>query len=180
MAISFPAQVNGMTADATFINSLAGAVEDHDAALEAMGADVHGTGKFIQTTGTTRATSNSTTEVAIADYQITGLVVPAGRVVEFTARINLASTAGGDIGCIRLRKDTIGGELVGEERLHLPAATYAFPRSLTFPWRSNGAATTWLLTLHRLNGSGTLTVILGHAGIFYCRDVVADSQFTIV
>jgi hypothetical protein len=179
VSITFPVQVNGQAADASFINALAGAVEDHDAALEAMGVDVHGQGKYLATPGT-KASSASTTEVAITDYALASMTVPAGRVVEFVARMAIDTNAANDVARIRLRQTSVSGALIAEEYLPLPVVGIGHTRTFIFPWRSTGAAASWVLTLSRQAGTGTLNVTPGHAGIFYSRDVVADTQFAVI
>lgn len=179
MSITFPTQINGAAADASFINALAGAVEDHDAALEAMGVDVHGQGKYLNAAGT-KATSASTTEVAITDYNLASMTVPAGRVVEFVARMSIDTNVANDVARIRLRQTSVSGTLIAEEYIPLPVVGIGHTRTLIFPWRSTGSAVSWVLTLSRQAGTGTLNVTPGHAGIFYCRDVVADTQFTVI
>lgn len=181
VSITFAPQINGQVADAAYINSIAYAVEEHDAALEAMSVDVHGVGKYL-TTAATKATSASTTEVAVADYALT-VDVPAGRIVEFVARVRVQSTIAADAAMFRLRQTSVSGTIGGEERVPLVAAATPYERTLVFPWRSNGASLTWLLTVHRITGTGSVTVTTGGStlpGIFYVRDVVADTQFTIV
>lgn len=182
MSITFPPQTNGQAADAGFINSVAYAVAQHDAALEAMGADVHGTGKYL-TTANTKATIAAATDTSVTDYQINSLDVPAGRMVEFVARIRAQSTVAGDIALFRLKQTNASGAVAAEQRLHLPAAGVPFEATLLLPWRSVAGPITWLLTVQRLSGTGTVTVTTGGAtmpGIFYVRDVVADTAFTIV
>ncbi|MEV4414021.1 hypothetical protein [Catellatospora sp. NPDC049609] len=181
MPVSFDYQVPGQIATAAFINFLADTVTDHDAQLEAATYG-HYAGKLI-TVAATKATTASTTEVAVTDYGFSNLDIPAGRMVEFVARLRAQSTVAADAVMFRLRQGSVSGAIVGEERLPLIAAATPYERVLTFPWRSTGGPITWVLTAHRITGTGSVTITTGGPtlpGAFYVRDLAPDTAFTII
>lgn len=181
MPISFPYQSNGQTADASLINDITGAVASHDATLEELAHGLYGTGQYL-TTAATKATTASAADVAITSYSLT-VDIPAGRMVEFVARVRAQSTVAADAALFRLRQTSVSGTVAAEERMALPAAATPYERTLILPWRSTGGSLTWLLTVQRVTGTGSITVTTGGAtlpGIFFVRDIAADTRFAIV
>jgi hypothetical protein len=173
MPVSFPYQVNGQIADASYINDVALAVQLHDETLAELAFDYYGTGKFI-TAAATKATSASAADVAVTDYSLASVEIPAGRVVEFVARVRVQSTIAADAALFRLRQTSISGTI---------AAATPYERTLVFPWRSTGGTFTWLLTVQRITGTGSVTVTTGGAtlpAIFYVRDIADSTRFTII
>src|SRR5262245_65656641 len=108
MALTFPFQLNGQTADADYINSVAFAVASHDAILEEISHGLYGNGKYL-TTAATKATTASAADVAVTDYQLNGIDIPAGRIAEFVARVRVGSTVANDVALLRLKMTSASG-----------------------------------------------------------------------
>jgi hypothetical protein len=103
--------------------------------------------------------------------------------VEFVARVRAQSTIAADAIMFRLRQTSVSGTIVGEERVPLIAAATPYERLITFPWRSTGGPITWVLTAHRITGTGSVTVTTGGTtlpGAFFVRDIAPDTAFTII
>lgn len=157
--VDFLPQSYGQIATPDFINSVAETVERHDATLISIGEGVM-TGVEVRTTAT--LASVTTAEVAITNMTVTGFV-RTGRRYKITARIKYQSSIAGDELIFRLRDGSVTGTLLGRETgatAMTPETTYI--RLAQFSHEPVADINrTFVLTVARLVGSGTCTVIGG-------------------
>lgn len=113
-------------------------------------------GKLYTTSGN-KVVGVSNVELIPTDYTIT-ITEPYNRLLRIDCSYRSFTSVSGDTFFFRIRKDSLTGEIVGEDVRFYPSNAFGYQFELEAYVIGSGKAQTYVMTCQRIGGSGLLTI----------------------